>query len=251
MSTPISTMSEFDGDDSGFTTDNPIYAIPDITTGLLLDYNADSLGSVGSSVTSWASSAGSLGAAANLTSGSSPRPTVVDGPNGHKAVRFVASSSQYLMTALFGTPLSLPMTQVVILRPAATSTASIVSGHYDTAANYIGIRRVSSGYDAGAGASSEIVNGSSSDTSAFHVVTARHGASGMLRVDTVKSNGATGQASASRANLPRVTIGADAAHTASFLSGDVARVLMFSRALTDADIASLHATLGATYGIAA
>jgi|GEM_PF-7074092 len=245
------TVQRLYGDDSGFPSSRPIISVPDITTGLLLHYSADSLGAVGSSVSAWASTEGSLGAAADLTGGSSSKPVVVAGPNGHKAVRFDAASSQYLRSALFGTPLGLPLTQVVVMRPTATSTAAVISGHFSSSSSFIGIRRISSGYDAGAGATGELVNGSSSDTSSFHVVTARHGSNALLRVDTVESAGATGQASPTLATLPRVTIGANSAANGQFLSGDIVDVRMYARALTNADIASLHATLGAVYGLAA
>lgn len=244
------TVHNLFGDDSNFA-DGPVYALPDITTGLLLDYNADSLGAVGAAVSAWASSAGALGAAANLTGGSTSKPTVVAGPNGHKAVRADASSSQYLRTALFGSPVGLPLTQVLVVRSAATSTASIISGNFTSSSAFAGVRRISTGYDGGAGATGEIVNGGSADTAGFHVVTIRHGLNGLLRVDTVESQGVTGQAAPTLANLPRVTLFTNSAANAQFFGGDIARVMMFSRALTNADIASLHATLGATYGLAA
>lgn len=248
---PTTGLTRFPGDDSGFPSGHPVSAIPDITTGLLLDYDADSLGAIGSSVSLWASSAGSMGAAANLTVSSSSKPVVVAGANGHKAVRFAAASSQYLRTALFGTAIGLPLTQVVVMRPSATSTASIISGNYTSSSSFIGIRRVSAGYEMGAGASSELVNGSMPDTTGFHVITGRHGPSALLRVDTVLAQGVTGQAAPALANLPRITVGANSAANDQFLSADIAKILVYARALTTLDIASLHATLGATYGIAA
>jgi len=246
----MTTVHNLFGDDSNFA-DGPVYALPDITTQLLLDYDADSLGAIGAQVATWASSAGALGAAANLTGGSTAKPVVVAGPNGHKAVRADSGSSQYLRTALFGSPVALPLTQVLVVRPTATSTASIISGHFSSSSAFAGVRRISTGYDAGAGGTGEIVNGSSADTSGFHIVTVRHGMNGLLRVDTVESPGVTGQASPSLANLPRVTLFTNSAANGQFFSGDVARLMMFGRALTNADIASLHATLGATYGITA
>lgn len=245
------TVQRLYGDDSGFPTSRPKIQIPDITTGLLLDYNADTLGAIGASVTAWASAAGSLGAAADLTVSSTSKPTVVAGPNGHKAVQATAASSQYLRTALFGSPIGLPLTQTIVVRPDSTSTGALISGNFTSSSAFAGIRRNSTGYDAGAGASGELANGSSADTTGFHVVTIRHGASALLRVDKSEAFGATGQAAPTLANLPRVTLFANSAATSTFFSGAVARMLMFNRALTDADIASLHATLGAQYAVAA
>ncbi|MDF2990817.1 MAG: hypothetical protein K0S37_1331 [Microbacterium sp.] len=252
MSTPVTTTADMYGDDSGFVTDNPIYADPDITSDLLLEYNADSLGNVGTSVSTWASSGGALGAVANLSGGSPSKPTVVAGPNGHKAVRFDAAASQYLRTAVFGAALGLPLTEVAVVRPTSTNTGAIISGAFiDNKSYFASLRRISTGYDAGAGASGELVNASSADTAGFHAVSVRHGANALLRVDTVESPGVTGQAQATRdlATLPRVTIGANSGANQQFFAGDISLIRIFGRAFTDEDLDSLHATLAAEYGI--
>lgn len=245
------TVQRLYGDDSGFPASRPVIQLPDITTGLLLEYDADTLGAIGSNVTTWASSAGSLGAAADLTVSSTSKPTVVAGPNGHKAVQATAASSQYLRTALFGSPIGLPLTQTIVVRSDATSTSSLISGHFTSSSAFAGLRRNSTGYDAGAGATGELVNGSSADTTGYHVVTIRHGASALLRVDTVEAAGVTGQAAPTLANMPRVTLFANSAVNSQFFGGSITFMRAWARALTNADIASLHATLGAKYALAA
>ncbi len=245
---PIGTGTE----DADFLSTIPSFEFPDITTGLLLDYNADSLGAIGSDVTSWNSAGGSLGSAANLTVVSTSRPNVVAGPGGHKAVQAVGASSEYLRTALFGSPVTLPLTQAVVMRKDVLSgTQSILSGDYSSSvAKFIGMDVTATAWRAGAGATGEISSTQSgTDTAKFHVIIVRHGASARLSVDGHTLGGVTGQASPTLANMPRVGLFTNSAATGAFASASIARVLMFSRSLTDVDIASLDATLRTQYGI--
>lgn len=248
---PYTSVYNFDFDDSGFPPAQMGWAEPDITSDLLLEWNADNLGAIGSNVTGLASSAGSLGSAADLSLVSTSKPTVVAGPNGHKAIRSDKALSQWMRTALFASALTLPMTQCFVLKRRDTGTQSIVSGWFDTASRFIGMNWQTAGYGAGAGASGEVINSyANADVDNYHLHVIRHGEHAMYSLDGVEATGVTGATAPAAAVVPRFTLfGSSAATPTQLASIDFSFGRIYGRALTDEDIRSLVATLKPQFAI--
>lgn len=209
--------------------------------GLIADYNADVLtGTDGSSVTSWAD-AKATGALTQATAANQPL-LKLKALNGHNAVRFTGGS--YWMR-ISGVTSQSQFTTVLVARFGGNSINKYM---FDSTAN------VSTGTNLIAGGAGQVRAGGKDFAAAtgggwavWRLVSSQN--AGTL---TVYRNGVLVGYIASGAStaLTEITLGAQGGGApAYFGDGDIARVLVFNRAMTPEDGIGVDRELGGAYGI--
>lgn len=228
-------------------------SIPDITRGVLFDFNADSLGLAdGASVTSWKNGGGSWGSKADFkfASSNAPKFSAAGVTPGHASVKFTTSPATSIITDSAITPkIPTPITTVVLVKFAAAADGSkfenIFSGRSANAGEYVYIRRNPTGkLSIGGGAADQIVPSEVVAGGTWKVLTAVFdGINSRLFIDANKYTG-----SCSAATLDGLTLGANAI-LANNLSGDVAAFKAFNRALSDEEVILQRQSLLFAHGL--
>ena len=227
--------------------------IPDLTRGVLFDFNADTLSLTdGANVTSWKNGGGSWGSKADFKFASSnpPKFSSAGVTPGHGSVKFTTSPATYLITDSAISPkIATPITTVVLVKFAAAADGSkfenIFSGRSSNAGEYVYVRRNPTGrLSIGGGVADQIVPAEVVSGGSWKVITAVFdGASSKLFIDGAKYTGIC-----SAATLDGLTLGANAI-LANNLNGDVAAFKAFSRALSDEEVTLQRQALLLAHGL--
>lgn len=238
-----------------FTNPEGLIALPDLTSGLLLDLDADTLtGDHGAEVSRW-EAGGSYGAVLGTIAGSGygfTHPTLeTNGPNGHQSVAFNGEQS---IASGWGDPVMLapnqPATAVVVYadRGSDRDGGRILSGQNPTE-DYRNIRhygrqfatrfRYGTSPESSAALPSDLVDGE------WGVYVVRWG-EGVGRVDA--STGESATATGDVGSINGVFVGSTSGGQQT-LKGSVARIQVFDREFSDTDTAAMLSHMGIRYGI--
>lgn len=229
-----------------FTNRSGLLEVPN-TGGAVIDLNADTITATnGEAVTSWAST-GTNPLTLNQKWGTGISFPILrqDAVNGHNAVDFLGSHSIFSESELI-LPAGQPSTYAMVVK--MRTSGRILSG-YPADSNYRTVThrgtdiRIAS-QEVGEAVSANVIP---VDTpAAWHVLIARWSADGNLTLMTSEGKQLTSPSSAGQAL--GVIIGSTSSG-ATPLDGQVARLSMWDRALTDLDCQSLMAKLRSEYAI--
>lgn len=205
----------------------------------------------GTNVTRWSDLSGA--STANDATQSTPanQPTLVNGAiNGYKAVNFNASNSQYLVLTSGLSNLTSGASIFCVMKPVGSSTATLFTTGNAGPTDLLSLQTI------GTQAQLNVYNGTTSSAVTsptgslngnFQLLSAVHNgsASASLSVNTVNVASGTVQ------NLNSVTrnqnfVGADGT-TTTFLNGQLAEVLSYSRGVTASEQANIEAYLYSRY----
>lgn len=222
-------------------------------TGLQLWLKADSLGlSGGTAVAAWADQSGNGYDVAQATAGS--RPTYQTGViNGQPVVRF-SGTSQSLVSSAAIKPTNI--TIMAVYRPmAAGSTPTVISQTYNAGAT--------NGWGLRAGSSANLtpyadlnIGGSTTTTSTATVTTVNtpqlltatyDGVARKAYLGGVLKANTTASGSLTYGTVASFTVGSHLA--TNYLNGDIAEILVYNRALSDAERQDVEAYVYAKYGV--
>lgn len=223
--------------------------VPDISTGLLYDFDAsDLLGVIadGAPVTNWVSSKGA-GAVANRTLGSLasgwsyPAFDADGGPDGGPAVLF--NGTQQIGNITGTASYAQPTTLAVVCR--SDSFANGTQARIVASGNNQLIAPLSEGYKAGSSSASAQLSSGVASTGWTSIIYVGNGNSSMLKVgynSIITGPGGT-------LPLGAISLGApNSALSTSGLVGAIRKVRAYSRALTQSDVEGLAAELMSIVG---
>ena len=240
-------------------------ASPVISTNLqpVSRWVADNLSGVdGSAVGNWADTVAGVNAT-QTTAAKQPR-LYSNGLNGHKVLRFVNASSQYLTVAATNSAVSAAgsFSLVMVFK---TSTPGSASSLFYQNTGLLGCEqpnvvadwalclngsKLGAGLGAGAsgcGSDLSLYGGSVTDGKPHIAIYLRSGDTVNLFVDGVMVAGQSGLCTAARGNYS-FQIGAMTS-SSLFYNGDMAEIQLFNRALTSDEMTSVDQTLADTYGV--
>lgn len=230
--------------------------LPDIATKLAFDFNFDGLKQTitnGSQVPSISSSVGSL--TLNEKIGSAFPTLTHAGPNGHAALRFAGSNTIATPNTVSPIVAGETATIAIVVRTSAVANSfRILSGNtsnegYRFISPEAGGYRASGSNVAVSPAEAGVIAGPAS-AGQWHVVIATFQGAGAssLRID----GGSPIAGSLGRGLMKGLQMGSvtPAYVDGSAFVGDIARVIIYKRALTPVDAEGLAAELMTTYGIA-
>lgn len=220
---------------------------PATLANLVVYFRADSLtASDGDKVASWAPVAGAeSAAAANATSANQPTYRT-NQQNSKPAVVFVAASNTWLDTGNWSSSRNVPNTIFVVAKRTGSQNGNFFSGR-NGVYNYMGTGD-STHIGIGAGSPDQLFAPMTQDS--FHVLAAVYnGAASAIYVDAVAPTASGTTGTSASAWLPGLHIGTNSAHTAAFLDGAVAEIVVVNAALDTSSIAAVMRWLGNKYGI--
>lgn len=238
-----------------FTNPANLIRIPDLNTGLLVDYDADTItGNTGTEVTSWEPAAGSLALPLDALppNGNATYPTLVDGTaGGHKAVKF---DGQHNLRGNSGVEIlasGAPATVLLVVKDNDTTAVGRYLAGFNTATDFRNVRISSGKFTAGAGTST---SGTSSAQLAEDMPVGQWGVyvvrwgDGRVKIDS--STGGTADVPGTPGPLTGLSLGATYTATAYELArAEIARLQIFNRALEDHDVAALLSLMRSRYGL--
>lgn len=224
----------------------PAYA--DTLTGLLYDYNPDTLATADTAgVTAWASSRGA-GGGGTLNKGTNG-PTILysAGLNGHKAVVFNGTSAWMETGALNPVPKS-PLTLVTVFRYASTGAVQRVYGA-GTASDFYSLRVETTGrirLETTTGGTGLGIDGPILTAGTYYAVVAViDGANSSITVNGSTTKGTLG---AVTTGSP-FRLGTNTTKTTHWFFGRIGRHLTYGRALNATDISGVTAIMRETYAL--
>ena len=226
----------------------------DFTTGLKLHWTFDDLGlAEGAAITNVPALVGGYALTPHATV--SKQPTIhLNAANGHAAARFVRANAQYLRTALFAAQdiIGQPATQYTVFKRTSTAAAGfVITGGVSGVGQHMSISAESATNLVNISAQ----NGGSAFTSPASPDINWHAVGGVFDGAWSRLNGdgsiTTGTVTKDpNGGRPRVTLGSNAAATATNLDGEILEVRVYNRALTTQDVAALRSYAQARYAIA-
>jgi lysophospholipase L1-like esterase len=220
----------------------------DLTSGLIFDFDADSVsGTDGSLVPSWSSTTGSAGTLAATQSTTANQPTLVASAiNGHKAIRFTASATTRLLTSntapvIAGTSVS----YVYVIKRTGASTrliGGVNSSGYHTLADPNGVNGLTFGIEALSG---NVLTYTVSVLNRWIIViVSAAGASSKM----VIGNEATVTGTLNTSSATGVSMGGSGSGS-GYGTFDLSRYRAYDHALTDTEIATLKANFNSRYAL--
>lgn len=227
---------------------------PDITTGLRHRWIFDDIGVVGGGVIATVPAAvGSVSSAAigNGTTGKQPI-LLANAAGGHAAASFDRAQGHHLRSAMFANAdiIKQPATLVAVhRRKVATAAGYVVTGGVVGTAQHMSLNADSPNFQVTATAANggATLNSVGTPDTAWHVeVGVFDGTNSRLHVDARPPVTGTIVNDVDGV-LPRITVGANPAATASYLDGDVLEVRVYDRALTVEQVDYLRVELTSRY----
>lgn len=229
--------------------------IPDLSRGILFDFDADTIAmNENDPIQAWLNSQGSWGASANLTLSATERPRYAKNgvAAGHASANFTASpatSIRTTSTAPITPAVNTPITVAALVKfnsaADGTNFQNVFSGR--TVEKYVSARRNASGrMSMGANAADQIFTLATAPVNTWFVLTCVfNGANSALFVEKSKTVGTTSQA-----EWDGIVLGANAISAAN-MSGGIAAIRAYTRALSDAEVFLLREQMMTSRGLAA
>lgn len=238
-----------------FTNPDNLIRIPDLDTGLLVDYDADTItGNTGAEVSSWEPAAGSLALSLNTLppTDTATYPTLVDGAvGGYKAVKFDGQHNLRGSSNVEVLASGAPATVLLVVKDNGTTAVGRYLSGFNAATDFRNIRIASGKFTATADTSTSVA--SSAQLAAdmpvgqWGVYVVRWG-DGRVKIDS--STGETADVPGTPGPLTSVSLGATYTATAYELAKvEFARLQIFNRALEDHDVAALMSVMRSRYGL--
>ena len=222
---------------------------PKAITGLQLWLRADLGVTIGTGVSAWADQSGTGDANKNVTQATgSKQPTLNASDanyNNKPTLSFSSAASQCLVSGLWASPLSQPWTVVAVGQDDGTVSAQVYveSGSDLAGSNRVLVYQNATNYELNAGAA---LVANARDATPHGLVGVVNGVSSRI-YNSARTAVATGDAGA-RAPLGATFIGETFADTA-FLNGKIAEVIVWSGALSDAQLAPVWNYIASRYAI--
>ncbi|EFC80874.1 SGNH/GDSL hydrolase family protein [Parafrankia sp. EUN1f] len=235
---------------AGMQLVTPDIVSPSSLSGLLSWWRASTLALANNDpVSSWAPAAGAQ--TTPLTQSGSNRPTYIAASaslGGKPAVYFASGSSQHMDTGAWATSYAVPITVFVVGR--FTSRAAAANWWSGRTGVYVYGGISPSLYAVGAGAAGELAARETPDIASWHIVAhVFNGASSSIAWDSrvFTTRGTTGTSGS--AALPGVRVGCNSSGSGNFLTGGLAELAFYNRALTTTEISQVVAWFAAYYGL--
>ncbi len=233
---------------AGMRVNTPTATAPDAMSGLISWWRADTLGLAdNAAVSSWAPVAGLQ--SAPLAQTGTNRPVFRTGVlNGRGVARFSAAASQSMDTGAWTTSYPVPLTVVMVARFSSLAvTANLFSGRSGV---FVYAGSSPTILQVGAGAAGELNGRESLDVDAWHVLgVVYNGSTTTIHWDSraLTTRGTTGTGAA--AAMPGLRLGTNSGGTANYLTGDVADLAIYNRALSLTEIGQVIADRAAYYAL--
>lgn len=235
---------------AGMRLATPTTVAPDSVSGLLAWWRADSLALAdGAAVSSWAP-VGGVQTAPLVQTGTNRPIFVAAAPSlgGKPAVYFSAASSQHMDTGAWATSYPVPITVFVVGR--FTSSAAAANWWSGRSGVFVYGGTTPTLYSVGAGTAGELAAKEAPDIGSWHVVAhVFNGANSAIhwdsRVFTTRGTTGTGAAAA----LAGVRAGTNSGGTSNYLTGGLAQLIIYNRALNATEVSQVEAWLAAEYDL--
>lgn len=234
-----------------FADTTGLLEVPDLTSGLLLDFDADTITGIsdGDPISSWTSK-GANTLTLSATAGETTKPLFREAEiNGHAALEFGGTNSIQGGSGVTIFASSTPSTQVVIYRPTGEDTsekrltAGVGSGGYRVVGDKEGRPYLRTSATGSGSTSNWYLDG---DVDTWRVVVGRWSPT-TASLFTSFSN-AVDTETVDEAPLTGITIGTTGGGNSGF-TGLITRAMYFERALTDVEVRALIDVLVVRYAI--
>ena len=214
-------------------------------SGIAAWYRMDLLVTQAGTVSAWGDSSGTGDANKNLaqaTAGKRPTYTAADAAyNNQPTATYAAASLQELDSAAWAAALTAPYTMFVVGNSDGAATAQGLVGDPTNVVQFV-LRNGGAGINIYAGA---FLNAGMADSASPKIWAAVVNGASSTIYDSAKTAKATGNAGSN--SLSRVFAGVDA--TGHYLNGKIAEIIVYSRALSAAEINAVMNYCGSRYAI--